>query len=105
MTGQPIYLETSSQDHDTSNEDELETLRSSVEQLTDEVGPSLLSPAPTADATSDLKRNKLRSEVDQRTAEINTLQSLTKVPAFMQKNSGKPGQEVNWVPPVISIVN
>jgi hypothetical protein len=75
----------------------LESLRSKVDELTDEVGPHLLSLVPGADATSDFKRNKLRSEVDQQTAEINTLQSLAKVPAPMQKNSGKPGQEVNCV--------
>ena len=84
-----------SQDHDAATKEELESLRSKVDELTDEVSPSLLSPVPNTDAAPDFKRGKLRSEIDQRTAEINTLQSLAKVPAPTQKNSGKPGQEVS----------
>lgn len=100
MTGQTIELKISSQDHEAAIEEELKTLRSKVDQLTDEVGPFLLSPVPTTKATYNLKRNKLRSEVEQQAAEINTLQSLTKVPAPMQKH-GKPGQEVDCVPRIL----
>ena len=102
VTGQSIDLKISSQDHGAVIEEELESLRSKVHELTDEVGPCLFSPVPGIDATSDFKRNKLRSEVNQQTAEINTLQSLTKAPTPMQKNSGKPSQEVNCVPPAFS---
>ena len=101
VTGQSIDPMVSSQDHDAVIEEELESLRSKVYGLTDEVGLCLFSSVPSVDATSNFKRNKLRSEVDQQTAEINTLQSLTKAPTPMQKNSGKPGQEVNCVPPVL----
>ena len=94
MTRQSIDFKISSQDCDATIEEELESLRSKVDELTDEVGACLLSAVPGVDATSDFKRDKLRSEVDQQAAEINTLQSLTKVPAPMQRNSGKPGQEV-----------
>lgn len=100
VTGQSIDLKTFSQDHNAAIEEELETLRSEVDRLTDEVGSLLLSPSPAPDATFNLKRNHLRSEVDQQAAEINTLESLTKAPVPTQKNSGKPGQEVNSVPPV-----
>jgi diaphanous 1 len=55
-------------------------------------------------AAFHFKRNKLRSEVDQQTAEINTLQSLTKGPPPLQRGSGKPGQEVNCVQPTFSTV-
>ena len=96
MTGQSIDVKVSPQDHDTVVEEELESLRSKVTELTDEVRLSLWS-FPGTDAASDLKRNKLHSEVDQQTAEINTLKSLTKVPAPLQKNSGKPGQEVSCI--------
>ena len=95
MTRQSIELGVCSQDHDTTIKEELESLRSQVDELTDEVGSSLLSSVPNTDATPGFKRAKLRSEIDQRTAEINTLQSLAKVPAPAQKNSGKPGQEVS----------
>jgi diaphanous 1 len=94
VTGQSIDLKVSSQVHDIVIEEELESLRSKVDELTDEVGTPLLSSVPGTDAASDFKRNKLRGEVDQQTAEINTLQSLTNVPAPIQKNSGKPGKEV-----------
>ena len=104
VTGQSIDLKVSSQDHDAVTEEELESLRSKVYELTDEVGPCLFSPFPGVDPTSGFKRNKLRSEVDQQTAEINTLQSLTKVPTSTQKNSGKPAQEVNCVPPVLPTI-
>lgn len=99
VTGQSIDLKVSSQDQDAVIGEELEVLRSKVDELTDEVGPYFSSAVYGTDVTLDLKRNKLRSEVDQQTAEINTLQSLTKAPVPMQKNSGKPGQEVNRVPP------
>lgn len=46
VTGEPVDLKTSSQDHDAAIEEELETLRSKVDQLTDEVGISFLSPLP-----------------------------------------------------------
>ena len=100
VTGQSIDLKVPSQDHDAVIEEELESLRSKVHELTDEVGPCSFSPVSCVNATSDFKRNKLRSEVDQQTAEINTLQSLTKVPTPVQKNPGKPGQEVISVLPV-----
>ena len=103
VTGQSIDIKVSSQDHDAVTE-ELESLRSKVYELTDEVGPRLFSSFPSVDTTSGLKRNKLRSEVDQQTAEINTLQSLTKVPASTQKSSGKPAQEVNCIPPVLPTI-
>ena len=96
MTRQSIDLGVPSQDDDATVKEELESLRSKVGDLTDEVDQFLLSLVPNTDATPDFKRGKLRSEIDQRTAEINTLQSLAKVPAPMQKNSGKPGQEVSY---------
>ena len=102
VTGQSIDLKVSSQDRDAVIEEELEVLRSKVGELTDEVGLHLLSTVPGTDVTSDVKRNKLRSEVDQQTTEINTLQSLTKVPTPAHKNSVKPGQEVNCIPPLFS---
>lgn len=95
VTRQSIDLGVSSQDHDATTKEELESLRSKVDELTDEVGPSLLSSVPNTDAAPGFKRAKLRSEIDQRTAEINTLQSLAKVPVPVQKTSGKPGQEVS----------
>lgn len=98
VTGQSVDLKVSPQDNDAVVEEELESLRSKVGELTDEVGPSLWSSVPSTHAASGFKRNKLRSEVDQQTAEINTLQSLTKVPVPAQKSSGKPGQEVNCIP-------
>jgi len=104
VTGQSIDLKVSSQDRDGVIEEELEVLRSKVDELTDEVGSYSLSAVPGTDVTSDIKRNKLRSEVDQQTAEINTLQSLTKVPAPVQKNSGKPGQEVSRIPSLFSAI-
>ena len=103
MTRQSIDLGVSSQDHDAAIEEELESLRSKVEELTDEVGPSPLPSVPDNDTASDFKRGKLHSEIDQRTAEINTLQSLAKVPAPAQKNSGKPGQEVSCTLPLFPI--
>ena len=105
VTGQTIDLKASSQDHDATIKEELESLRSKVDELTDEVGPSALSLVHVTDRFSGFKRSKLRSEVDQQIAEINTLQSLTKVPAPMQKNSGKPGQEVGVVTPVLLTVH
>ena len=95
VTRQFIDLGVSSQDHDAATKEELESLRSKVDELTEEVGQFLLSSVPTTDAPPDLKRGKLRSEIDQRTAEINTLQSLAKGPSPVQKGSGKPGQEVS----------
>lgn len=105
MTGQSIEFTASSRDHDAPIEKELETLRVKVGQLTEEVGPFLLSPVLVTNTTYDLKRNDLRSEIDQQAAEISTLQSFTKVPILMQKNSGKPGQEVNCVPSLSLIVD
>lgn len=102
MTGQSIDLKVSSQDHNAVLEEELEFLRSKVDELTEEVYSSSSSSAASTNTTSDFQRNKLRREVDQQTAEINTLQSLTKLPAPMQKNSGKPGQEVNGIPSLFS---
>lgn len=102
VTGQSIDLKVSSQDNGAVVEEELEYLRSKIDELTDEVGPCLLSAILDTDAKSDFKRSKLRNEIDQQTAEINTLQSLTKVPAPIQKNSGKSGQEVNRIPPSFS---
>lgn len=103
MTGQAVDFKVSSQDHNAIIEEELESLRSKVDELTGEVGPSLFSLVPGTNVASGLKRNKLHSEVDQQTAEINTLRSLTKVPTPMQKNSGKPGQEVNCIHQPFSI--
>lgn len=51
VTGQPIDLETPSKGHGTVIEEELETLRSKVYQLTDEVGPLLLSHVPATNMT------------------------------------------------------
>jgi len=41
VTGQAVDFKISSQDHDTVIEEELESLRSKVDELTNEVGPSL----------------------------------------------------------------
>lgn len=46
VTGQPIDLRDSSQNNNVAVEEELETLRSKVEQLSDEVGSFLLSRYP-----------------------------------------------------------
>ena len=105
VTGQPVDLKTSSQDRDAATEEGLETLRSKVDQLTNEVGTFLLSLLPAINAISHIKRNSLRREVDQQAAEIHALQSVTKVPTPAQKNSGKPGQEVNCIPSVFPTVN
>jgi hypothetical protein len=43
LTGQSIDLNVSSQDQDGAIEEEVESLRSKVDELTDEVGPPLLS--------------------------------------------------------------
>jgi hypothetical protein len=105
VTGQPVDLETSSQDHDAAIEEELEILRSKVDQLSNEVGSFLLSLLPAINVISDLKRDSLRREVNQQAAEINTLQCLAKVPTPTQKNSGKPGQEVDCIPSVPPTIN
>jgi hypothetical protein len=50
VTGQPVDVKVSSRDHDTAAEEELESFRAKVDELTNEVGPDLLSAVPGTDA-------------------------------------------------------